>query len=245
MRQQGLVDDADRPAVRLEPDAARVLAVDFHGRSRPIRPSDINSSHAKRKGNSRKFRRHSARAPPQFGPEPDAKPAEVPSAGGDSSTRGDIMLRSILRACARVPCLCRFAHTSAGVARPIVEVAFVLDTTGSMAGADRRRQTQNLVDRDLDHRRQSGRRNPHGPRRLSRYRRRICDQDIRPDDRHPGSLRQSARTESARRRRLAGKRQRGAARGGRQIVLEQGPATSAASCSWSATRRRTWIMRRT
>jgi hypothetical protein len=31
MRQCRLIDHADRPAVRLDPDAAHGLAVDFHG----------------------------------------------------------------------------------------------------------------------------------------------------------------------------------------------------------------------
>src|SRR5262249_34799564 len=31
VRQHGLIDNADRPAVRLEPDGAGIFAVDFHG----------------------------------------------------------------------------------------------------------------------------------------------------------------------------------------------------------------------
>ena len=52
-------------------------------------------------------------------------------------------------------------------------------------------------------------------------------------------------TAGARRRRLAGERQRGARRRGQQAALERRAATPAASCSWSATRRRTWTTRRT
>ena len=47
------------------------------------------------------------------------------------------------------------------------------------------------------------------------------------------------------RRRLAGKRQRGAVRRRHQDDLEPRPRTPPASSSWSATRRRTWTMRRT
>ena len=75
---------------------------------------------------------------------------------------------------------------------------------------DRRRQAQDLVDRHRHRRLQSRRRHPHGPRRLSRHRRRLRHQEDRTHPRHPGSLRQPSGTEGARRRRLAGKRQRGA-----------------------------------
>ena len=110
--------------------------------------------------------------------------------------------------------------TSAAKIKPVVEVAFVLDTTGSMGAADRRRQAQDLVDRHRDRRCQSRRRNPHGPGRLSRHRRRLRHQDLQPHQRHPGPLRQSAGTQGARRRRLAGKRQRGAARRRDETVLD-------------------------
>ena len=87
---------------------------------------------------------------------------------------------------------------------------------------DRGRQAQDLVDRHLDRRQQSRRRHPHGPRRLSRHRRRLRHQDLRSHHRHPGSLCQSARTEGARRRRLAGERQRGARRRRQQAALDAG-----------------------
>ena len=51
--------------------------------------------------------------------------------------------------------------------------------------------------------------------------------------------------QGARRRRLARKRQRGAGGRRHQAVLDARRRKSAASCSWSATRRRTWTMRRT
>jgi hypothetical protein len=44
MRQQRLVDRADRDAVGLDPDGARVLAVDFHGTSRALSSSTIPKS---------------------------------------------------------------------------------------------------------------------------------------------------------------------------------------------------------
>ena len=119
----------------------------------------------------------------------------------------------------------------------------MLDTTGSMAAADRRRQAQDLVDRDVDRRRQSGRRNPHGPGRLSRHRRRVRHQGVRPHHRYPGPLRQSAR--AARRAAAATGRKASTRRctsAVDQADLDAGPTTSAASCSWSATRRRTWII---
>ena len=87
---------------------------------------------------------------------------------------------------------------------------------------DRRRQAQDLVDRHRDRRFQSRRRHPHGPRRLSRHRRRLRHQEDRAHHRHPGSLRQPAGTEGARRRRLAGKRQRGARRCRQQAAMDHG-----------------------
>ena len=86
---------------------------------------------------------------------------------------------------------------------------------------DRRRQAQDLVDRDRDRRFQSGRRYSHGARRLSRHRRRLRHQEGRSHHRYPGSLRQPAGTESARRRRLAGKRQRGARCRRQQTAMER------------------------
>ena len=94
--------------------------------------------------------------------------------------------------------------------KPVIEVVFVLDTTGSMGPADRGRQTQDLVDRHHADRLQPRRRDPHGPRRLSRHRRRLRHQDLRPHHRHPGPLCRPAAAARKRRRRLAGKRQRGA-----------------------------------
>ena len=58
--------------------------------------------------------------------------------------------------------------------------------------ADRGRQAQDLVDRHRHRRCQSRRRNPHGPRRLSRHRRRIRHQDVQSHHRYPGPLRQAA-----------------------------------------------------
>ena len=55
-RQLGLVDDLDRPAVRIEPDGAVMLAVDVHGSrlNRPQRPSACGTrSQAWRGGRSR------------------------------------------------------------------------------------------------------------------------------------------------------------------------------------------------
>src|SRR5882724_8858329 len=95
---------------------------------------------------------------------------------------------------------------SAAIAKPTVEVAFVLDTTGSMGGLieGAKRKIWSIATAIVDS-------NPDadirmGPRRLSRHRRRIRHQKIRTDHRYPGPLRQPAGIEGARRR-LAGERQ--------------------------------------
>ena len=96
----------------------------------------------------------------------------------------------------------------------------MLDTTGSMGplieGAKRKIWSiaTAIVDANPE------RRNPHGPRRLSRHRRRIRHQDIQPHHRYPGPLRQPAGAQGARRRRLARERQRGAGGRRHQAVVD-------------------------
>ena len=95
--------------------------------------------------------------------------------------------------------------------KPVVEVAFVLDTTGSMGPLieSAKRKIWSIATAIVDANPDGA--NPHGAGRLSRHRRRLRHQDIRAHHRHPGSLRQLAGAAGARRRRLAGKRQRSAA----------------------------------
>jgi hypothetical protein len=76
--------------------------------------------------------RHSADGPPQFRHCPVANRAELPSAGDYS--KETTMLKSIAQAAALAFVLAPLMLvTSPASARPVVEVAFVLDTTGSMS----------------------------------------------------------------------------------------------------------------
>ena len=74
--------------------------------------------------------RESADGLPQFGPEPDANPTELL---GQGRAGGKTMLRHVAQAAALAFALApSFFLTTPAAARPVVEVAFVLDTTGSM-----------------------------------------------------------------------------------------------------------------
>ena len=151
------------------------------------------------------------RSPPFFGPQRTAKPREpwLPR---------DKTLEEIQRCHASLPSAFALALTalslsaglSSAVAKPAVEVAFVLDTTGSMGGLleGAKRKIWSIATAIVDS-------NPDADIRMGL----VAYRDIGDDyvtkkfdltTRHPGSLRQPAGTEGARRRRLAGKRQRGA-----------------------------------
>jgi len=77
-----------------------------------------------------KIYRESVDGLPQFGPEPDANPTELL---GQGRAGGKTMLRHVAQAAALAFALTpSFFLTTPAAARPVVEVAFVLDTTGSM-----------------------------------------------------------------------------------------------------------------
>ena len=77
-----------------------------------------------------KIYRESVDGLPQFGPEPDANPTELLVQG---RAGGKTMLRHVAQAAALAFALTpSFFLTTPAAARPVVEVAFVLDTTGSM-----------------------------------------------------------------------------------------------------------------
>ena len=107
--------------------------------------------------------------------------------------------------------------------KPVIEVVFVLDTTGSMGplieGAKRKIWSiaTTLIDCSPDAEIRMG---------LVAYRDigdDYVDQDLRPHHRHPGPLRRPAPAARQGRRRLAGKRQRGAVRRRHQDQLEPRP----------------------
>src|SRR5262249_45975619 len=74
--------------------------------------------------------RESVNRPPQLEREPDANPMEL---FGQGRAGGNTMLRHIAQAAALALALApSVLTTTKAAARPVVEVAFVLDTTGSM-----------------------------------------------------------------------------------------------------------------